>query len=170
MVGWHLWLNGHGFGWTPGVGDGQGGLACCGSWGRKESDTTEWVNWTEWEGEGRNPRKGMLMSKYLLGHWGDGVEPASQLSCLSGEEVWYLSFSSAHHHQSIIPGALTQPALPARYSCQLCGSPWVSEVFAGGHLSVSASRVGRAGHLCDHGSVRLGPMCVSSGWPVQFIK
>ena len=47
MVGWHHWLNGHGFGWTPGVGDGQGGLACCGSWGRKESDTTEWLNWTE---------------------------------------------------------------------------------------------------------------------------
>ena len=34
-------FNGHGFGWTPGVGDGQGGLACCGSWGRKELDTTE---------------------------------------------------------------------------------------------------------------------------------
>ena len=33
MVGWHHWHNGHGFGWTPGVGDGQGGLACCGSWG-----------------------------------------------------------------------------------------------------------------------------------------
>ena len=47
MAGWHQWLNGHGFGWTPGVGDGQGGLACCGSWGRKESDTTEWLNWTE---------------------------------------------------------------------------------------------------------------------------
>ena len=42
MVGWHHRLNGHGFGWTPGVGDGQGGLACCGSWGRKKSDTTEW--------------------------------------------------------------------------------------------------------------------------------
>ena len=41
MVGWHHQYNGHGFGWTPGVGDGQGGLACCGSWGRKESDTTE---------------------------------------------------------------------------------------------------------------------------------
>ena len=38
------WLDGHGFGWTPGVGDGQGGLACCGSWGRKESDTTERLN------------------------------------------------------------------------------------------------------------------------------
>ena len=47
MVGWHHQLDGHGFGWTPGVGDGQGGLACCGSWGHKESDTTEWteLNW-----------------------------------------------------------------------------------------------------------------------------
>ena len=44
MVGWYHRLNGHGFGWTPGVGDGQGGLACCGSWGRKESDKTEWLN------------------------------------------------------------------------------------------------------------------------------
>ena len=46
MVGWHHWLDGHEFGWTPGVGDGQGSLACCGSWGRKESDTTERLNWT----------------------------------------------------------------------------------------------------------------------------
>ena len=41
MVGWHHCLNGHGFGWTLGVGDGQGSLVCCSSWGRKESDTTE---------------------------------------------------------------------------------------------------------------------------------
>ena len=47
MVGWHHQLNGHGFGWTLGVGDGQGGLACCGSWGHKELDTTEQLNWTE---------------------------------------------------------------------------------------------------------------------------
>ena len=47
MAGWHHWLDGHEFGWTPEVGDGQGGLACCNSWGRKESDTTEWLNWTE---------------------------------------------------------------------------------------------------------------------------
>ena len=47
MVGWHHWLNEHGFGWTLGVGDGQGGLACCGSWGCKESDMTELLNWTE---------------------------------------------------------------------------------------------------------------------------
>ena len=41
MVGWHHRLNGHGFGWTPGIGDGQGGLVCWGSWGRRESDMTE---------------------------------------------------------------------------------------------------------------------------------
>ena len=40
-------INGHEFGWTPGVGDGQGSLACCGSWGCKESDMIERLNWTE---------------------------------------------------------------------------------------------------------------------------
>ena len=44
MVGWHHRHNGHGFGWTPGVGDGQGGLAYCGSWVRKELGTTERLN------------------------------------------------------------------------------------------------------------------------------
>ena len=47
IVGWHHRLNGHEFGWTLGVGDGQGGLVCCDSWGRKESDATEQLNWTE---------------------------------------------------------------------------------------------------------------------------
>ena len=47
MAGWHHWLDGHEFEWTPGVGDGQGGLACCDSWGRKEPDMTERFNWTE---------------------------------------------------------------------------------------------------------------------------
>ena len=47
MAGWHHCLNGHEFAWTLEVGDGQGGLACCDSWGHKESDTTERLNWTE---------------------------------------------------------------------------------------------------------------------------
>ena len=47
MVGWHHRLNGHGFGWTLGVSDGQGGLVCCSSRDSKESDTTEQVNWAE---------------------------------------------------------------------------------------------------------------------------
>ena len=54
MAGWHHRLNGHGFVWTLGVGDGQGGLACCGSFGHKESDTTEQLNWTD------------LMYKFIL--------------------------------------------------------------------------------------------------------
>ena len=50
MAGWHHWLNGCESEWTLGVRDGQGGLACCDSWGRKESDTTERLNWTELRG------------------------------------------------------------------------------------------------------------------------
>ena len=47
MAGWHHWLDGCDSEWTPGVSDVQGGLVCCDSWGRKELDTTEWLNWTE---------------------------------------------------------------------------------------------------------------------------
>ena len=47
MAGWHHRLDGGEFEWTPGVGDGQGGLACCDSWGCKELDMTERLNWTE---------------------------------------------------------------------------------------------------------------------------
>ena len=46
MVGWHHQLNGHDFEWTPGVGDGQGGLACYSPWGHKQLDMTEQLNWT----------------------------------------------------------------------------------------------------------------------------
>ena len=47
MVGWHHRLDGHEFEQAPGVGDGQGSLACCSPWGHKESDTIEWLNWTD---------------------------------------------------------------------------------------------------------------------------
>ena len=47
IAGWHHRLNAHEFGWTPGVGDGQGGLECCDSWGSKKSDKTERLNWAE---------------------------------------------------------------------------------------------------------------------------
>ena len=47
MAGWHHGLDGRESEWTPGDGDEQGGLACCDSWGHKDSDTTERLNWTE---------------------------------------------------------------------------------------------------------------------------
>ena len=71
MVGWHHWLDGHGFGWIPGVGDGQGGLACCSSWGLKESDTTEQLNWTgvwKW-GDFHSLLKEKIYSTSLGGHF-----------------------------------------------------------------------------------------------------
>ena len=49
MVGWHHWIDGHEFEQAPGVGDGQGSLVCCSPWDLKESDTTEWLNWTIWD-------------------------------------------------------------------------------------------------------------------------
>ena len=45
MAGWHHWFDGRESQWTPGVGDEQRGVACCDSWGHKESDMTEWLNW-----------------------------------------------------------------------------------------------------------------------------
>ena len=62
MVGWHHHLNGHGFVWTLGVGNGQGGLACCCSWGCKHSDSTERLNW-------RNYFELVLTT--LSSHWGN---------------------------------------------------------------------------------------------------
>ena len=47
MAGWHHRLDAHELGWTPGTGNGQGGMVCCDSWGPKESDTTEQLNWSE---------------------------------------------------------------------------------------------------------------------------
>ena len=47
MVGWHHQLKEHEFEQAPGIGDGQGSLSCCSPWGHKESDRTEWLNWTE---------------------------------------------------------------------------------------------------------------------------
>ena len=66
MVGWHHQLDGHGFGWTLRVGDGQGGLACCGSWGRKESDTTEWPNWTDTPSTTLDVRINKFKKQFLL--------------------------------------------------------------------------------------------------------
>ena len=70
MAGWHHQLDGREFEWTLGVDDGQGGLACCYSWGCKESDMTERLNWTEptsIQNSGRILICGLIMSQYFLG-------------------------------------------------------------------------------------------------------
>ena len=57
MAGWHHRHNGCEFEWTLGVGYGQRGLACCDSWGRKKSDTTKWLNWTDIIKSWRHPEE-----------------------------------------------------------------------------------------------------------------
>ena len=69
MAGWHHRLDGHEFEWTPGVGDGQGDLACCDLWGHKEWDRTERLNWTELNRPKRLPR------------WLSGKESPCQWRC-----------------------------------------------------------------------------------------
>ena len=61
MVGWHHRLNVHEFEWTPGVGDGQGDLACCNSCCHKELDMTEWLNWTELRSKFMNSLKDLCL-------------------------------------------------------------------------------------------------------------
>ena len=83
MVGWHHRLDGHGFEWTPGVGDGQGGLACCGSWGHKELDMTEQLNWT------RQTFVGKVISLLfiILSRLGITFLPRSQLFTSGGQSI-----------------------------------------------------------------------------------
>ena len=94
---WHHRLDGHGFRWTPGAGDGQGGLVCCGSWGRKELDTTEGLNWTELALEigPQNPQQ-------LQGQWakGAGVQSALSLPLCANSRVW-VKFSLEFDHCSL---------------------------------------------------------------------
>ena len=72
MVGWHHWFDRHEFEQAPGVGEGQGSLACCSPWDRKESDTTERLNWTElnWTASARRSNQSVLKEinpEYSLG-------------------------------------------------------------------------------------------------------
>ena len=68
MGGWHHRLNAHEFGWTPGVGDGQGGLACCDSWGRKDSDMTERLIWSDIIFDLNTPSSGCLSYRDVHTH------------------------------------------------------------------------------------------------------
>ena len=95
MAGWHHWFDGRESEWTPGVGDGQGGLACCSSWGCKESDTTERLNWTEpWTAvPALRPALRIILDKLLdpAKSHGEGSGTPLQYSCLEnhmGRGAW----------------------------------------------------------------------------------
>ena len=101
MAGWHHWLHGHESGWTPGVGDGQGGLVCCDSWSRKESDMTERLNWTELNPRILDPSKlyrsgSSLLSGLLTILWHTSLTRASWVRDLFAHQVqiaWHCQYS-----------------------------------------------------------------------------
>ena len=84
MAGWHHWLDGRESEWSPGGGDGQGDLAFCNSWGRKESDTTEQLNWTELK-DNLNQNIPLIIPEWLR---------ESQIAFVQ-EAPWFLSYCSA---------------------------------------------------------------------------
>ena len=75
MAGWYHWLNGQESDWTPGVGDGQGVLVCCDSWGCKESDMTEWLNCAELTDRIRTLLIGHLIWESWAPTWSLGSQP-----------------------------------------------------------------------------------------------
>ena len=100
MVGWHHQFDGHEFEQTPGDGEGQGSLACCSPWGCKESDTTEWLNWTElnwyplscWYYLTISPSAGPF-SFCFQSFPASGSFPMSQLFPIRWPKYWSFSFS-----------------------------------------------------------------------------
>ena len=95
MVGWHHWLDECESEWTPGVGDGQGGLACCSSWGRKES--AQLSDWTELKSKTMGCFSGCLMSSAYIQKLFCGISSAFKCSFdeFVRKKVVSLSYSSA---------------------------------------------------------------------------
>ena len=105
MDGWQHWLNGRESGWTPGVADGQGGLACCDSWGQKELDMTERLNWTElnWKAAINMSTKASVSSEGWLAC--SGLHNSVHYSCKTGGFIlllaagWRLPSAPRNHPQ-----------------------------------------------------------------------
>ena len=85
------WLDGRESEWTPGVGDGQGGLACCESWGRKESDTTERLNWTESCYRNIIGKMCLMINISSFYHW-ENIHPILN----NFKKLWCKHFSTCH--------------------------------------------------------------------------
>ena len=119
MAGWHHWLDGHKFGWTPGVGDGQGRLACCSPWGRKELDTTGQLNWTEEQGVNfpkREEKAANHFSGFCRGDSSTGWGMAGTDLNFSQSRIHSIRFLEKRRHLHF-PAFLTQGQLHIQVAC-----------------------------------------------------
>ena len=96
MAGWHHQLDGRESEWTPGVGDGQGGLECCSSWGRKESDITERLKWTElnWNSFHEVYSRNFIYFLDIENGLFSSIIPWIIIICIN-ESCWFLHIDSA---------------------------------------------------------------------------
>ena len=92
MAGWHHRLDGHEFEGTPGVGDGQGGLVCCDSWGCKELDTSEWLNWTEEQLKSWEQWHTHDLLKKLISTTQSSKIIMLIIAVVCGKKIWFLTF------------------------------------------------------------------------------
>ena len=114
MAGWYHWLDAHEFGWILAVGDGHGGLACCDTWGRKESDKIERLNWTE--------------ATDLV--WAHQIWTFSTLSCLrwvtwlKGTKTIYTHIETVYSNKIFLFPSLCQHKLTLSGNSCLEGESW----------------------------------------------
>ena len=112
MVGWCHWLNGHEFEKTPGVGDEQGGLVCCSPWGRKESDTTEGLNWVRFEHQTLNTWPQPLASGFSPGS--NASQPDAR-SALAFSEYQIMPSPSKSEQDDVLAPHPGFPSNPSAY-------------------------------------------------------
>ena len=115
MAGWHRRLDGREFEWTPGVGDGQGGLTCCDSWGCKELDMTEQLNWIELT-------------------WNQGLERLRTYPVSGRIFFFFFCFSSRLVGSKFPNQGLNQILLEWKCRVLTTGPPWKSQVLWFGFL------------------------------------
>ena len=119
MAEWHHLFNGHEFEWTPGVGDGHGGLVCCDSWGCKVSDMTEWLNWTE-------------LPLWMAGHaspWDKSPPPSPTTFASYTCPTVYVGWTSFHVYQGSFPLRVDPSATSLRILPAKAGVPLRTEHF-----------------------------------------
>ena len=129
MAGWHHQLDGSEFEWTPGVDDRQGGLACCDSWGRKESDTTEQLNGTEESlkllGQEHNGRK-ILHIIHLLRKFSPKLSYL-RMPALSLSRVWLCDPRDCSTPGSSVHGIFQARILEWVAISSFRGSSWITD-------------------------------------------